>query len=134
MKEKPGQQDKDVQEGSGLKTAGTDGEITAGSCNKNFMIVVVNPINDNFLLLLLDLLHCVGFRIKCSLYMLSFAYLYVTWNVLNQCYQVVPFFCDWMSKSRGAFIEGRNILDVPLTANEVVHLSLRLNSRTPFVR
>ncbi|GMP63215.1 hypothetical protein CsSME_00024994 [Camellia sinensis var. sinensis] len=30
MKEKPGQQDKDVQEGSGLKTAGPDGEITAG--------------------------------------------------------------------------------------------------------
>ncbi|GFY94674.1 dynamin-like protein 6 [Actinidia rufa] len=30
MKDKPGQQDKDVQEGSGLKTAGPDGEITAG--------------------------------------------------------------------------------------------------------
>ncbi|KAL7205692.1 hypothetical protein ACSBR2_018589 [Camellia fascicularis] len=30
MKDKPGQQDKDAQEGSGLKTAGPDGEITAG--------------------------------------------------------------------------------------------------------
>ena len=77
MKEKPGQQDKDVQEGSGLKTAGPEGEITAGSCNNNFLMVVVNPINDIFLLpliLLLDLLHRVGFRIKCSLYMLSFTY------------------------------------------------------------
>ncbi|KAL6985870.1 dynamin GTPase [Sarracenia purpurea var. burkii] len=32
MKEKSSQQDKDVQEGSGLKTAGPDGEITAGFC------------------------------------------------------------------------------------------------------
>ena len=54
--------------------------------------------------------------------------------MLNQCYQVVPFFCDWMSKSRGAFIEGRNILDVPLTADEVVHLSLRLTSRKHFCK
>ncbi|CAA2965762.1 dynamin-2A-like [Olea europaea var. sylvestris] len=30
MKDKPNQQDKDVQEGSGLKTAGPEGEITAG--------------------------------------------------------------------------------------------------------
>ncbi|CAL5380009.1 unnamed protein product [Camellia sinensis] len=30
MKDKPSQQDKDAQEGSGLKTAGPDGEITAG--------------------------------------------------------------------------------------------------------
>ncbi|XP_028762918.1 dynamin-2A [Neltuma alba] len=30
MKDKSGQQDKDTQEGSGLKTAGPDGEITAG--------------------------------------------------------------------------------------------------------
>ncbi|KAL2497455.1 Dynamin-2B [Abeliophyllum distichum] len=30
MKDKPSQQDKDVQEGSGLKTAGPEGEITAG--------------------------------------------------------------------------------------------------------
>ncbi|KAI9107351.1 hypothetical protein K1719_021739 [Acacia pycnantha] len=30
MKDKSGQQDKDAQEGSGLKTAGPDGEITAG--------------------------------------------------------------------------------------------------------
>lgn len=31
MKDKPNQQDKDVQEGPGLKTAGPEGEITAGS-------------------------------------------------------------------------------------------------------
>lgn len=30
MKDKSGQPDKDSQEGSGLKTAGPDGEITAG--------------------------------------------------------------------------------------------------------
>ena len=30
MKEKPGQAEKEVQEGSGLKTAGPEGEITAG--------------------------------------------------------------------------------------------------------
>lgn len=30
MKEKSGQQEKDVQEGSALKTAGPGGEITAG--------------------------------------------------------------------------------------------------------
>lgn len=30
MKDKSGQQDKDLQEGSGLKTAGPEGEITAG--------------------------------------------------------------------------------------------------------
>jgi hypothetical protein len=30
MKEKPGQAEKEVQEGSGLKTAGSEGEITAG--------------------------------------------------------------------------------------------------------
>uniref|UniRef100_A0A2P2K2P3 PH domain-containing protein n=1 Tax=Rhizophora mucronata TaxID=61149 RepID=A0A2P2K2P3_RHIMU len=30
MKEKSNQQDKDAQEGSALKTAGPDGEITAG--------------------------------------------------------------------------------------------------------
>lgn len=32
MKEKSGQQDKDAQEGSILKTAGSSGEITAGLC------------------------------------------------------------------------------------------------------
>ncbi|XP_057502438.1 dynamin-2A-like [Actinidia eriantha] len=37
MKDKPGQQDKDVQEGSGLKTAGPDGEITAGFLLKKSM-------------------------------------------------------------------------------------------------
>lgn len=30
MKEKPGKEDKEVQETSGLKTAGPEGEITAG--------------------------------------------------------------------------------------------------------
>ena len=30
MKDKSGQQDKDTQEGPSLKTAGPDGEITAG--------------------------------------------------------------------------------------------------------
>lgn len=34
MKEKSGQQDKDVQEGSVLKTAGPGGEITAGLFRK----------------------------------------------------------------------------------------------------
>lgn len=29
------EKDKDVQEGSGLKTAGPEGEITAGSCQKD---------------------------------------------------------------------------------------------------
>lgn len=41
MKDKSSDQDKDVQEGSGLKTAGPDGEITAGFC----------PIYDDFLVL-----------------------------------------------------------------------------------
>lgn len=44
MKDKSGDQDKDVQEGSGLKTAGPDGEITAGSFNYIFLIVFVDPI------------------------------------------------------------------------------------------
>ena len=38
MKEKPGQTEKEVQENSGLKTAGPEGEITAGLCAKCMLI------------------------------------------------------------------------------------------------
>lgn len=44
MKDKSSDQDKDVQEGSGLKTAGPDGEITAGSCNYLLLIVFFDPL------------------------------------------------------------------------------------------
>ena len=41
MKEKPGKEDKEVQETSSLKTAGPEGEITAGMylCTAVFQIV-----------------------------------------------------------------------------------------------
>ena len=54
MKDKPGQQDKDMQEGSGLKTAGPDGEITAGSCStfcsQYFLVSFVVPCKNLWLL------------------------------------------------------------------------------------
>lgn len=43
MKDKSSPQDKDVQEGSTLKTAGPGGEITAGLCLKcqiNFLVML----------------------------------------------------------------------------------------------
>lgn len=58
MKEKSGQQDKDVQEGSALKTAGPGGEITAGLYKKRLL-----GINFNFctpLHLMFEPLNCVG--------------------------------------------------------------------------
>ncbi|GFZ09547.1 dynamin-like protein 6 [Actinidia rufa] len=43
MKDKPGQQDKDMEEGSGLKTAGPDGEITAGLYRFGFGLLTLEP-------------------------------------------------------------------------------------------
>ncbi|KAF5461694.1 hypothetical protein F2P56_017769 [Juglans regia] len=53
MKEKPGQTEKEVQENSGLKTAGPEGEITAGMmdvhCNSFFPMFVLLYVIHYFL-------------------------------------------------------------------------------------
>lgn len=47
MKEKPGQAEKEVQEGSGLKTAGPEGEITAGLFANYKYIMLVGSTCEN---------------------------------------------------------------------------------------
>lgn len=47
MKEKPGQAEKEVQEGSGLKTAGPEGEITAGLFANYKHIMLLDSTREN---------------------------------------------------------------------------------------
>lgn len=45
MKDKPGEKDKDAQEGPALKTAGPEGEITAGQVSQRLSFRLNDDIN-----------------------------------------------------------------------------------------